>query len=90
MQSDDPVGLAARWSEVLDSPVERNRDGQVTISLDDATLRFVAALDGRGTGLGGLDVDVVDAARVLREAEARGCPTNDHEVMICGVRFRLG
>ncbi len=89
VQSDDPDALAARWSEVLDRPVETSPLGQLTIALDNATLRFVEASDGRGVGLGGLDVDVVDAASVLREAELRGCLTDDHQVMICGVRFRL-
>ena len=89
VQSDDPVALGTRWSEVLDRPVEASPDGRVTIALDDATLRFVEASDGRGVGLGGLDVDVVDATSVLREAEARGCTTDDHQVTICGVRFRL-
>ena len=67
----------------------RNADGQPAITLDDATLRFVEASDGRDVGLGGLDVDVVDAERILREAEARGCRTGDDQVMICGIRFRL-
>ncbi len=89
LQGDDPAALAARWSEVLDRPVEENADGQPAITLDDATLRFVEASDGRDVGLGGLDVDVVDAERVLREAEARGCRAGDDQVMICGIRFRL-
>ena len=52
------------------------RDGQRTIALDDATLRFTEATDGRGEGLAGLDLACVDPAR-------RGT------MLICGIRFRL-
>jgi hypothetical protein len=75
LQSDDPERLARRWSEVIERPVER-RDGQRVIALDDATLRFVEATDGRGEGLGGLDLTCADPARAgLAQA--------------CGIRFRL-
>jgi hypothetical protein len=75
LQSDDPERLARRWSEVIERPVER-RDGQRVIALDDATLRFVEATDGRGEGLGGLDLACADPAR-------------GGLVEICGIRFRL-
>jgi hypothetical protein len=75
LQSDDPERLARRWSEVIERPVER-RDGQRVIALDDATLRFVEATDGRGEGLGGLDLACADPAR-------------EGLVEICGIRFRL-
>ncbi len=75
LQSDDPERLARRWSEVIERPVEM-RDGQRAIALDDATLRFTAAADGRGEGLAGLDLACADPAR-------RGL------VSICGIRFRL-
>ena len=52
------------------------REGERTIALDDATLRFTEASDGRGEGLAGLDFDCSDPAR-------RGL------VLICGIRFRL-
>ena len=75
LQSDDPERLARKWSEVIERPVVM-RDGQRTIALDDATLRFVPAADGRGEGLSGLDLACADPAR-------RGL------VLICGIRFRL-
>jgi hypothetical protein len=75
LQSEDPERLARRWSEVTERPVER-RDGQRVIALDDATLRFVEATDGRGEGLGGLD---------LASAE----PSRTGLVQVCGIRFRL-
>ena len=76
LQSDDPDRLARRWSEVMERPIE-TRDGQRVIVLDDATLRFTEAADGRGEGLGGLDLACADPARA-------------GHVQICGIRFRLG
>lgn len=61
IQSPDPQRLATRWSEILQLPVD-NTDGVLTIALDNATLRFVEATDGRGEGLGGIDVSVAPSA----------------------------
>ena len=55
IQSPDPHRLAARWSEILERPLE-DLGHLYTIELDNATLRFVEATDGRGEGLGGIDV----------------------------------
>jgi hypothetical protein len=89
IQADDAAALATRWSQVLDRPVTTGAAGHATIALDDATLRFVPATDGRGEGLGGLDLQTADRARVLEAAESRGCRVSDDLVMVCGVRFRL-
>ena len=75
LQSEDPERLARRWSEVIERPV-RMQDGERTIALDDATLRFTEAADGRGEGLAGLDLACTDPGR-------RGL------VLVCGIRFRL-
>jgi len=75
LQSEDPERLARRWSEVIERPV-RMVDGQRAIALDDATLRFTEATDGRGEGLAGLDLACTDPAR-------RGL------VLVSGIRFRL-
>lgn len=75
LQSDDPDRLARRWSEVMERPVQ-TRDGERVIALDDATLRFMEATDGRGEGLGGLDLACADSTRAGL-------------VQICGIRFRL-
>jgi hypothetical protein len=75
LQSEDPDRLARRWSEVIERPV-RMQDGQRVIALDDATLRFTEAADGRGEGLAGLDLTCADPGR-------RGL------ALICGIRFRL-
>ncbi len=75
LQSEDPDRLARRWSEVLERPV-RMQDGQRVIALDDATLRFTEAADGRGEGLAGLDLTCAD-------------PGRRSLALICGIRFRL-
>ncbi len=88
LQSDDPSALAARWSDVLGRPAEATSSGP-EIALDDAALRFVEVSDGRGEGLGGLDIEAADAEHIVREAEARGCRTGDRSLLICGTRFNL-
>jgi hypothetical protein len=75
LQSEDPDRLARRWSEVIERSV-RMQDGERIIALDDATLRFTEAADGRGEGLAGLDLACADPGR-------RGL------ALICGIRFRL-
>ncbi len=91
LQSDDPAAMAARWSEVLGLPLQSDVDGRPTIALDDAVLRFVEAADGRGDGLGGLDVRTADRAHVAATARHHDLDVSDDEsvVTLCGVRFRL-
>ena len=91
LQSDDPSAMAARWSEVLEIPTSSDDDGHPTIALDDATLRFVEASDGRGEGLGGLDVATVDRGHVITTARHHDLEVSEDEsvVRLCGVRFRL-
>ena len=89
IQSDDPAKLAERWSEVLDRPLAKDALGRPSIALDDAVLRFVPAQDGRGEGLGGLDVAVTDKAAVIDAAAGLGCQIEGDQVTLCGTRFRL-
>jgi hypothetical protein len=89
LQTDDPAALAARWAEVVDRPTGTDADGNPIIELDDAVLRFVEATDGRGEGLGGLDIATVDRDHVLAAAEERGQPVAGDVVAVCGMRFRL-
>jgi len=89
IQAEDPRALAERWSRVVDRPVAAGAGGDPQITLDDAVLRFVPVRDGRGEGLGGLDLDVKDRGHVLRAAAERGCPVSGDVVTVCGVRFRL-
>jgi hypothetical protein len=87
IQTDEPSALANRWSEILEIPVERN--GAPTLRLENATIRFVEATDGRGEGLGGVDLVAADRARVLAAAESRGCRAGEDRVVLCGTRFRI-
>ena len=91
LQAEDPQAMAARWSEVLQRPLERSAAGAAAIALDDAELRFVEAADGRGDGLGGLDVQAVDRPHIIRAAREHELAVSADEslVMLCGVRFRL-
>ena len=77
LQSAEPAAMASRWGEVLQREVGADEEGNAVIALDDAVLRFVQAADGRGDGLGGLDVAAVDRGRAGEVLE------------VCGVRFRF-
>ena len=89
LQTDDPAALAGRWGQALDRPVGSDGAGNRAIELDDATLRFVPASDGRGEGLGALDVEVTARDRLLEAAESRGYRLTDDLITVCGVRFHL-
>ncbi len=84
LQSEDPERSAARWSEVLGIP----RRG-LEIPLDEGTLRFAKVADGRGEGLGGVDVAATAAPEVLERARDRGLPVEGDCITLCGVRVRL-
>ena len=88
LQSADPGALAARWGAILGLPVRRDGEA-LSIDLDGATLRFVAAADGRGEGLGGLDLQATDSDAVLAAARAQGAPVEDGIVHLAGIRLRL-
>ena len=88
LQSDDPLALAEHWSAVTGIPVQL-RDGAPVVALANADLRFVAATDGRGPGLGGLDLRVADKAALLAAAKQRDCYVSDAQVMVCGTRFNI-
>jgi hypothetical protein len=89
LQSDDPERLARRWGEVLQRQVEAADDG-FELAVDNARLRFVAARDGRGEGLGGIDVQVADPEAVHECTRQRGLALVDGGVVIGGVRFYPG
>lgn len=88
LQAPDPVTLAELWGKVTDLPVERD-GSELSIKLNNATLRFVEATDDRGPGLGGLDLAVNNKDHILAAAKQRGCYVSDRQVDVCGVRFYL-
>jgi hypothetical protein len=88
MQCDDPDKVASRWSEIVE--IDRTDvDGVPTIPLDNATLRFVPVTDGRGEGLGGIDLACSDPDTVRANAARRGVPVADDHVYLVGMRCYL-
>jgi hypothetical protein len=88
LQGDDPESMARRWAAVLGLTAEPMSGGW-RIGLDGGELRFVAATDGRGEGLGVFDVAVRNPAAVRARAQARNCVGADGGVVLCGTRVRL-
>lgn len=89
LQSAAPLKLAERWAEVLDRTLSVDAQANPCIHLDDATLRFVEARDGRGEGLGGLDLGCRDVDGVLARAAKAGLAIDEDTVMLCGTRLKL-
>ncbi len=89
LQAADPEALARRWADMAEIELGRDAKGNPVVELDNARLRFVEATDGRGDGLGGIDVTVVDREAVLAGARARGCYVNDEQVCLVGLRVYL-
>lgn len=88
MQGADPAALSEKWQKLTDLPLE-NKDGVPTLSFANATLRFVKATDGRGDGLGGLDVTTTVPERAIKMANELGLPVYGNQIVICGTRFNL-
>jgi len=89
IQSPDPAALAARWSAMAEIDLTTNAAGQSVVKLENASVRFVEATDGRGEGLGAIDVAVTDRDAVLAGARARNCYVNDGQVTVAGLRVHL-
>ena len=89
LQSHGPLSMAQRWADIAGIPLGQDDQGRTVLPLDNAGVRFVEATDGRGDGLGGVDIVVNDRKRLLDAAAARGCRISDDRVDICGVRFYL-
>jgi hypothetical protein len=89
VQSRDPDALATRWSEIVERPVSHGAGGEPQIVLDLGAIRFVRDADGRGEGLGGLDLRVTNRAQIIEAARKHGCRADADTVTLCGTRFRL-
>lgn len=89
IQGDDPDALAAKWSSVIGIPVVAGASGAPSIELENATLRFVPVVDGRGEGLGGIDLRVSSVADVTAAAAERSLLGDDGGIRICGMRIAV-
>ena len=89
LQSPDPTGLAHRWSEIAEIPVARDSADNPILGLDNAALRFVPVTDGRGEGLGGLDLVATDIEAALARARDAGCAVEGTTVRVGGMRLNL-
>jgi hypothetical protein len=89
IQADDPAAVAARWSEIAEIPLTCGPAGVPVLPLEGSTVRFVEVRDGRGEGLGGLDLRVADRDAVLAAARQRGAYRSDRQVHLCGMRMNL-
>jgi hypothetical protein len=88
IQSEDPGAVAARWSRLLDRPACTTEAGDIVMSLRGGHLRFARAQDGRGEGLGAIDVRVADREHVV-SARARASYRDEAPLEIGGLRINL-
>ena len=88
LQGEDPVRLAQLWGKVAGLPIDCD-GAKLSMRLNNATIRFVEAQDGRGPGLGALDIAVRDRDYILSAARKRSCYVSDDRIDICGTRFYL-
>jgi Glyoxalase-like domain len=89
IQSPEPQDLADRWSRIIEIPVRLDKAGNPSLSLENATIRFVKDTDGRGEGLGGLDLIAVNRGRALESATRLGKCGSDGTIHVCGMRMNL-
>ena len=89
IQHEDPVAMAELWSRLLNLPAGKLADGRLGITLENAVLRFVPVTDGRGRGLGAIDVKPADRRRMVEAAAKRGLQRSDTQLELCGCRVNL-
>lgn len=89
LQSPEPERLAKRWAEIAELELVDDDDGHPTMAFENATVRFVPDTDGRGEGLGGVDLITEDRDAVLEAADMLGCAVDDGQVAIAGMRMYL-
>jgi hypothetical protein len=88
IQAAEPAAVAERWATILGRPVETTARG-LEIRLDHGVLRFVAEDDGRGEGLGAIEVAAHDPTKLLRMAQRQGRLSAEEVVRVGGIRVRV-
>ncbi len=89
LQSDYPAALAERWAKLAGLPLSRDDEGRSFMALENAIVRFVPATDGRGDGLGALEVTGIRPEKALSAARQRKLPVQGNRITLCGVRFTV-
>ncbi|HEX2465223.1 MAG TPA: VOC family protein [Thermoanaerobaculia bacterium] len=89
IQAPDPAATAARWSEIAQIPLTWGAGGTPLLQLDGSVVRFVEPLDGRGEGLGGIDVRAANRTAIIDAARQRGRDRGNGQVYLCGMRINL-
>jgi hypothetical protein len=89
IQSPDPERVANRWGEIIQEPVVRDAARNLSLRIDNATIRFVHATDGRPEGLGGVDLKAANAGAARAAAKARGLLSENGTILIGGMRIGL-
>ncbi len=90
IQSPDAKDLAERWSSIVQIPVTPDKAGNPSIKLENSTVRFVKDTDGRGEGLGGLDLVATNRSKALEAAKRLGKLASDGQTInVCGMRMKL-
>ena len=85
LQCDNPEVVARKWSDISEVKLEDD----LTLNLQNSSLRFVPCLDGRPEGLGGLDISAPGKLEIIKTADSLGLKTGDSQVYICGMRLNL-
>ena len=89
LQSPEPDRLARRWSDMAEVDLGVDEAGNPSFEFDNCTVRVVEDTDGRGEGLGGIDVTVENHDVLMAGARARDCVIADDQVAIAGLRVYL-
>ena len=86
MESPEPEVLAAHWGKIIGVDVSKNAGGEPELKLPNANFHFVK---GPADLMSGLTFKVVNVAKILDAAKAKGCKVSGDRFDLCGVRFSL-
>ena len=86
--SDDPAGLAQRWSAILDLPASAVGSRRV-FTLDRQRITIIAAPGAARERLDALALVVRGARSILAQARQMGLETREDAFALCGVWMRL-
>ncbi|WFU20738.1 hypothetical protein [Bradyrhizobium sp. CB3481] len=82
MQGPDPQGLAEHWGKILKISASNGPE----LKLPNASFHFVK---GGSDLMSGLTFKVVNVAKVLDAAKAKGCKVSGNSFDLCGITFKL-